>query len=294
MYRKLRNTISPHSATVIGYGGMIAAIILGLFILLLTNGEGGRIGYIIAFATAAAFVVFWFVFGRCYECGHIPRPAELYCANCGAKLTREGSQKDSDPEAAAADLAGSISDRDLTETQTSSEEIFDGAVLHVFKDQIRLPDGRAAERELIRHVGAVCVIPLTEDKNVIVERQYRYPIAQPVIEIPAGKLDYPGEDRLEAAKRELHEETGYTADRWTDIGLYYGAPAFSDEKISMYLAEGLHRGEQDLDEDEFLEVFEMPLSKLVNMVVTGEIVDGKTQVAVLKAAQIIGSRIGNR
>ncbi|MBR5730508.1 MAG: NUDIX hydrolase [Firmicutes bacterium] len=180
--------------------------------------------------------------------------------------------------------------RDLTETRVSSEELFDGVVLHVFRDQISLPDGRPAERELIRHVGAVCIVPLTEDGSVIIERQYRYPIAQPVIEIPAGKLDWPGEDRLEAAKRELREETGYTADRWTDIGLYYGAPAFSDEKITIYLAEGLHRGEQDLDEDEFIDVFEMPLDRLVEMVVAGGIVDGKTQVAILKTAQILKNR----
>ena len=180
--------------------------------------------------------------------------------------------------------------RDLTETTIYSEEIFDGVVLHVFRDRISLPDGRSAERELIRHVGAVCIVPLTEDGNVIVEHQFRYPIAQTVIEIPAGKLDYPGEDRLEAAKRELREETGYTADRWTDIGLYYGAPAFSDEKITIFLAEGLHRGEQDLDEDEFIEVFELPLEQLVQMVVDGKIIDGKTQTAILKTAQILKNR----
>ena len=291
MYRKFRNSISPHTATIIGYGGMFAAIILGLIILAITNGEGGRIGYIIAISTAAAFVVFWFVFGRCYECGHVPRPTELYCAFCGAKLTKEGPQNNKEAEDDAAEFAEAIGAGDLTETQVSSEEIFDGAVLHVFKDQISLPDGRTAERELIRHVGAVCVVPVTEDKDVVLVRQYRYPIAQPVIEIPAGRLDYPGEDRLEAAKRELREETGYTADRWTEIGLYYGAPAFSDEKITIYLAEGLHRGEQDPDEDEFLEVFEMPLSKLAKMVIAGEIVDGKTQVGILKAAQILNARL---
>ena len=291
MYRKYRDSISPHTAAIIGYGGMFAAIIIAVIVALATGGEGGRVGYIIACATAAAFVVFWFVFGRCYECGHVPRPTELYCANCGAKLTREGLRKEADPESDAAIAAEVMSDRDLTETQISSEEIFGGKVLHVFRDQISLPDGRQAERELIRHLGAVCIVPVTEDRNVIVERQYRYAIAQPVIEIPAGKLDYPGEDRLEAAKRELREETGYTADRWTDIGLYYGAPAFSDEKITMYLAEGLHRGDQELDEDEFIDVFELPLSKLVKMIVSGEIVDGKTQTAVLKAAQILGSRL---
>ncbi len=99
----------------------------------------------------------------------------------------------------------------------------------------------------------------------------------------------PGEDRLQAAKRELREETGYSAERWTDLGLYYPAPAYSDEKISMYLAQGLSKGSQDLDEDEFLEVFEMPLSEAAEKVLSGEITDGKTQIAVLKAAAMLGA-----
>ncbi len=178
--------------------------------------------------------------------------------------------------------------KDLTEKQISTELLFDGTVLHVYKDDVQLPDGGTAVRELIKHIGAVCVIPVTDDGRVVLERQYRYPISRVVIEIPAGKLDYADEDRLEAAKRELHEETGLTADKWTDIGLYYPAPAYSDEKITMYLAQGLHKGKQDLDEDEFLEVFTMPLSELVEKVLSGEISDGKTQIAALKAAAILG------
>ena len=176
----------------------------------------------------------------------------------------------------------------LTEKQISTELLFDGTVLHVYKDDVQLPDGGTAVRELIKHIGAVCVIPVTDDGRVVLERQYRYPISRVVIEIPAGKLDYADEDRLEAAKRELHEETGLTADKWTDIGLYYPAPAYSDEKITMYLAQGLHKGKQDLDEDEFLEVFTMPLAELVEKVLSGEISDGKTQIAALKAAAILG------
>ena len=179
--------------------------------------------------------------------------------------------------------------KDLTEKQTASELLFDGTVLHVYKDDVSLPDGGTAVRELIKHIGAVCIIPVTDDGRVVLERQYRYPISRAVIEIPAGKLDFKDEDRLEAAKRELHEETGYTADKWTDLGLYYPAPAYSDEKITMYLAQGLHKGSQDLDEDEFLEVFTMPLAELVDRIVSGEITDGKTQVAALKAAAILGS-----
>ena len=179
--------------------------------------------------------------------------------------------------------------KDLTEKELSVEEIFSGTVLHVQKHTVSLPDGGSAPRELIRHVGAVCVIPVTEEGNVILERQYRYPVALTMVEIPAGKLDWPGEDRLQAAKRELREETGYSAERWTDIGLYYPAPAYSDEKISMYLAQGLSKGSQDLDEDEFLEVFEMPLSEAAEKVLSGEITDGKTQIAVLKAAAMLGA-----
>ena len=178
--------------------------------------------------------------------------------------------------------------KDLTEKQISTELLFDGTVLHVYKDDVQLPDGGTAVRELIKHIGAVCVIPVTDDGRVVLERQYRYPISRVVIEIPAGKLDYADEDRLEAAKRELHEETGLTADKWTDIGLYYPAPAYSDEKITMYLAQGLHKGAQDLDEDEFLDVMTVPLAELVEDVMAGRISDAKTQTAVLKAARLLG------
>ena len=116
-------------------------------------------------------------------------------------------------------------DSALHEIQIDSKEIFDGVVLHVFNDTVSLPDGKKAPRELIRHVGAVCIIPVTDQNEVIVERQYRYPVGRVLTEIPAGKLNDKNEDRFEAAKRELKEETGITADRWTDLGLFYPAPA---------------------------------------------------------------------
>ena len=175
----------------------------------------------------------------------------------------------------------------LVEKKIASEEIFEGFVLHVQKDTIKLPNEKTATRELIRHIGAVCVVPVTDDGKVIVERQFRYPIDQVITEIPAGKLDSSTEDRLEAAKRELREETGYTADSWTDIGIYYPAAAYSDEKITMYLARGLHKGEQELDEDEFLNVTKRPMEELVDEIVSGKITDGKTQVAILKAYEIL-------
>ena len=162
---------------------------------------------------------------------------------------------------------------EMREVQTATEDIFDGVILNVKRDTVRLPDGSSSAREVIRHVGAVCVIPLTDEGEVIVERQYRYPFDTVITEIPAGKLDSKEEDRLSAAKRELREETGLTADRWTDLGGFYPAAAYSDEYITMYLAQGLHQGVQALDEGEFLEVKKAP---------------AKTQTAILKAARLLG------
>ena len=180
-----------------------------------------------------------------------------------------------------------MDEKDLKETQVSSKDVYDGSILHVKEDIIKLPNGKEASRERIRHIGAVCGVPVTSDGKVIMERQFRYPIDRVITEIPAGKLDSYDEDRLEAAKRELREETGYTASDWRDIGLYYPAPAYSDEKITMYLATGLTKGSRDLDEDEFLNIIEIPIEELVRDIVSGKITDGKTQVAVLKAYEII-------
>ena len=172
--------------------------------------------------------------------------------------------------------------KNLNEVMKESEEIFDGQVLHLFKDTIELPNGREATREVIRHIGAVAIVPLTDDGKVIVERQFRYPLNQVITEIPAGKLDSKTEDRLAAAKRELEEETGFTADEWIDLGNYYPAAAYCDEKITMYLAKGLRKGERHLDEDEFLNVVAVPLEELVADIMAGRIADGKTLAAILK------------
>ena len=176
----------------------------------------------------------------------------------------------------------------LRETRLAAQDIFHGQILHVRKDMVRLPNGGTAPRELIVHVGAVCVVPVTEDGQVYVERQFRYPLGQVITEIPAGKLDSNTEDILEAAKRELREETGLTAERWTELGLYYPAAAYSDEVITMYLAQGLHRGPRELDADEFLDVQLLPMEKLIRDILEGKVPDGKTQVAVLKAARMLG------
>ena len=171
----------------------------------------------------------------------------------------------------------------LIETTISSEEIFDGQVVHLYKDDISLPNGKPATREVIRHVGAVAIVPMTEDGKVIIERQFRYPLNRVITEIPAGKLDSKSEDRLSAAKRELEEETGYLADEWIELGDYIPAAAYCDEVITMYLAKGLHIGTRNLDEDEFLNVETVSLEELVEDIMQGKIADGKTQAAILKA-----------
>ena len=175
----------------------------------------------------------------------------------------------------------------LEEKFLRREEIFDGAVLHVVKDTVELPNGKEAIREMCLHVGAVCVIPLLSDGRVIMERQYRYPHGRVFFEIPAGKLNFAEEDSLEAAKRELREETGAIAKRYTPLGVLVPSPALITERIHMFLAEDLSFGERELDEDEFLDVERVPLDKLYEMVMSGEIEDSKTQIAVLKVKALL-------
>jgi ADP-ribose pyrophosphatase len=181
-----------------------------------------------------------------------------------------------------------VTDQGFFEKTLSSENVFSGRLLNVFNDSIELPDGNVANREYIKHVGAVCVVALTDDNKVIVERQYRYPMHEVTLEIPAGKLDSKNEDPLEAAKRELREETGATADKMTYLGKYYPTPAYSDEVIHMYLAEGLKFGEQSLDDDEFLSTELVSISELADRIVSGEVPDGKTQAAILAVCRKLG------
>ena len=177
--------------------------------------------------------------------------------------------------------------QNLKETKVASREIFQGNIVHLFKDDILLPNGKPATREVIRHVGAVAVVPLTDDGKVIVERQFRYPIDRVATEIPAGKLDSAEEDRLSAAKRELEEETGYTATDWLCLGDFHPTFAYCDEMITLYLARGLQKGTRHLDPDEFLNIREVPLEELVAAVMDGKITDGKTQTAILKTALLL-------
>ena len=175
-----------------------------------------------------------------------------------------------------------MNDSSLLEQQLSSREIFNGVLLHVFSDEVLLPNGNHGVREYIKHLGAACVVPLTENGEVLMERQFRYPLRRVLWEIPAGKLDSPREDPLNAARRELLEETGVSAKEMVYLGSFYPTCAYSDEVIHMYLATGLSFGDTSLDEDEFINVEKVPLKKLVEEIMAGKIADGKTQAALLK------------
>ena len=176
------------------------------------------------------------------------------------------------------------------EETLTSELLFDGRIVHLYHDTVRLPDGAVRDREYIRHIGGVCVLPLDGEGMVTCVRQYRYPFGEVLTELPAGKLDFKGEDRAAAALRELREETGYRCEKLTFLGRFYSSPAILDEVIGLYLAEGLTPGELDLDEDEFLSNVRYPLSVLVDEVQKGNIPDGKTQAAILRTAELLRRR----
>lgn len=171
---------------------------------------------------------------------------------------------------------------ELEETRLTSEEIFDGVAIHLFRDEILLPNGNKGVREVVRHPGAVCVLPLTDEGEVIFVNQFRYALNKVTLEVPAGKLEK-GEDPQEAALRELSEETGIEAKKIVPMGALYTTPALMDEIIYMYIATDLVQGEQHLDEDEFVNAVKIPLNKAVEMVMNGEISDSKTQTMILKA-----------
>jgi ADP-ribose pyrophosphatase len=171
-----------------------------------------------------------------------------------------------------------MDDKHLRETPVSSEIVYDGSFLQVRRDLVKLPDNNETHREYFRHPGAVVILPLFENGDVLLERQFRYPNAQVFVEFPAGKLEQ-GEDPLLCAQRELLEETGYTAKHWQFLCTIHNAIAYSDEHLDIYLAEGLTAGERQLDAGEFLDVFTLPLDELLEWIRAGKVTDVKTLIA---------------
>lgn len=166
-------------------------------------------------------------------------------------------------------------DSHLKETKVDGEIAYDGHFLKVSRDRVKLPDGKITQREFIRHPGAVVILALFDDGRVLLERQFRYPNEQVFIEFPAGKID-PGEASLACAKRELAEETGYTATEWHFVCTIHNAIAYSDEHLDLFLARGLEAGEAKLDDGEFLETFTATIPEMLDMVRKGDITDVKT------------------
>ena len=174
----------------------------------------------------------------------------------------------------------------LTEKTKSQEYIFEGRIINLRRDIAILPDGCEAPREVVEHNGGVCVLPLTADNEIIFVKQFRYPYMTELLEIPAGKRDSKDEDPLHCGKRELKEETGAESDNFVFLGELYPSPGYVNEVIYMYYADGLKYGDANPDDDEFLDLIKIPFDKAVEMVVSGEIKDAKTQAAVLKVAYL--------
>lgn len=174
----------------------------------------------------------------------------------------------------------------LKEEQISSEEVYNGRIIRVTRDTVRLENGSEAVREVVHHPGGACVVPLTDDGQILMVRQFRYPHGSDTLEVPAGKLEY-GEDPEQCARRELREEVGAEAEEFYSLGSLYPTPAYDREIIYMYLARGLHFSEQSLDADEFLDVEKLPLYEAVRRIMRDQIPDAKTQIALLKTMQLI-------
>lgn len=168
------------------------------------------------------------------------------------------------------------------EKTISSQKIFNGKIINLKVDTVKLPGGATATRELIGHPGGVAVVPVDENGILYLVRQFRKPYEEFVLEIPAGKRDK-GEDTLIGAKRELSEETGLVAEKFIDLGKFYPTPGYVDEIIYIYLALGLKKGEAHPDEDEFVETERIHIDDLCNMIMNNEIKDGKTIAGILKA-----------
>lgn len=175
---------------------------------------------------------------------------------------------------------------DFTEKMLSREDKFHGKFVHIHVDQVELPNGKTAEREVVDHVDGVAILALDDHNNVLTVTQYRYVYRQLLMEIPAGKLE-PGEDPVSGALRELREETGAVPDEFLPMGRYIPAPGCYGESLYLFLARELHIGRQEPDEDEFLSVERVPFDEMVHRIMDGEIEDGKTIAAVLKAKLLL-------
>jgi ADP-ribose pyrophosphatase len=171
-------------------------------------------------------------------------------------------------------------DSHLIERKTGSQELFKGKLLHAFRDSVRLPNGTQTTREYVVHPGAVVMIPILDDGRLVLERQFRYPIGEVMTEFPAGKLDA-GEDPLSCAKRELLEETGYSAREWARAGLLHPVISYSTEFIEIWFARGLVANQRQLDEDEFLEVITATPAELLEWCHDGRVTDAKTLIGAL-------------
>lgn len=171
-------------------------------------------------------------------------------------------------------------DAHLREDTVASEEVFRGRLLEVKRDLVRLPDGSPATREFIVHPGAVMVVPILDDGRLVMERQWRYPLARVMLEFPAGKLER-GEPPFRCAVRELTEETGYRANQWARAGVLHNAIAYSDEAIEVWFARGLTAGAQQLDAGEFLDLHIVTVDELQGLCANGGVTDGKTLVGLL-------------
>ena len=175
----------------------------------------------------------------------------------------------------------------LQEKTISSDLIYEGPIFTITHDKAELENSKTAVRDVLHHNGGVCVIPITENNEIFLVKQFRYPFQTVTREVPAGKLEK-GEDHGECGRRELLEETGYTCSEYIYLGEMLPTPAYNTEVTYMYLAKGLTFSSQSLDPDEFLDVERIPLSEAVKQVMDGTIRDGKTQIAVLKAARMLG------
>jgi ADP-ribose pyrophosphatase len=177
----------------------------------------------------------------------------------------------------------------LSETLVEGSQVFRGKLLDVRLDRVRLPNGNEATREYVRHQGAVVIIPILDSGELLFERQFRYPLGRPLLELPAGKID-PGETIETTAERELLEETGFVASEWRHLGVMHPCVGYSDERIEIFLARGLTRhSRQNLDHEEFLDVLELKLEEAVTAVRNGEITDAKTITALFWAEKILFS-----